>query len=191
MSEEWRDIEGYEDIYQVSNFGRVKSLTRLGSNNRIFYGTVRKPVIDKNCYCIVTLCKDGKTKNQFIHRLVAQAFLPNIDNLPVVNHKDENKQNNCVDNLEWCTVKYNTNYGTSIERRKDKRRGIKMNKEIVSRIAEKHKKPVGMFKDGTFIRKFDSATDAVKENNNFKIMSISAACNGRIKTYRGFEWKFM
>ena len=191
MCEEWRDIEGYEGIYQVSNLGRVKSLTRLGSNNRIFYGTVRKPVIDKNGYCIVTLCKDGKTKNQFIHRLVAQTFLPNIDNLPVVNHKDENKQNNCVDNLEWCTVKYNTNYGTSIERRKDKRRGIKMNKEIVSRIAEKHKKPVGMFKNGTFIRKFDSATDAVKENNNFKIMSISAACNGRIKTYRGFEWKFM
>ena len=164
MNEEWRDIEGYPN-YQVSNFGRVKSLTRLASNH-IVDRTVLKPVIDKDGYCIVTLWKDGKSKNRFIHRLVAQAFIPNIDNLPVVSHKDENKQNNCVDNLEWCTV-------------------------IVSRLAEKHKKPVGMFKDGTFIRKFDSATDAVKENNNFNSVSISAACNGRLKTYRGFEWKFV
>ena len=120
MEEIWKDIPGYEGIYVVSNFGKVKSLqrTRKGSYGsiRIVYEKILNHKIDKDGYHIVTLSKEGKTKCIGVHRLVAQAFLPNIYNLPMINHKDENPSNNFVDNLEWCTAKYNRNYGTSIER---------------------------------------------------------------------------
>ena len=106
MVEIWKDIPGYEGIYAVSNFGKVKSLqrTRKGSYGsiRIVYEKILNHKIDKDGYHIVTLSKEGKTKCIGVHRLVAQAFLPNIYNLPMVNHKDENPSNNFVDNLEWC-----------------------------------------------------------------------------------------
>lgn len=120
LTEEWRGIEGYEGMYQVSNLGRVKSLARViirsdGKPNPV-NEKILKHGITKG-YCSVVLCKDGKKKMYKVHRLVAMAFLSNPHNLPEVNHKDENKKNNCVDNLEWCTPKYNTNYGTCSERR--------------------------------------------------------------------------
>lgn len=194
--EEWRDIKGYEGLYQVSNEGRIKSFY-LGKEK------IRKLFNDKDGYLIVSLWKRGVSENPRVHRLVAEAFVPNPNNYPVVNHKDENKQNNMVwvnedgsidynkSNLEWCTVKYNTNYGTCLEKRKEKRKGWKPTKETVKRVADKHKKPVGMYKDGILIKRFESASDAERENNNYKNMSISAACNGRIRTYRGYEWKFI
>lgn len=121
MVEIWKDIPGYEGIYVVSNFGKVKSLqrTRKGSYGsiRIVYEKILNHKIDKDGYHIVTLSKEGKTKCIGVHRLVAQAFLPNIYNFPMINHKDEDPSNNVVDNLEWCTAKYNANYGTAIERR--------------------------------------------------------------------------
>jgi hypothetical protein len=95
----WKPIEGYEN-YQVSNFGRVKN-----NKNHIMSQDYTK------CYCRVHLYKNGKGKHHLIHRLVAQAFIPNPNKLPQVNHKDENKDNNNVNNLEWCTAKYNNNYG--------------------------------------------------------------------------------
>ena len=111
--EEWRDITGYEGKYQVSNLGRVKSLNyrRTGKDK------VLKQLKNPQGYLAATLYRDGKSKKFLIHRLVAQAFLPNLDELPEINHKDENKKNNCVDNLEWCTSKYNKNYGGHTERR--------------------------------------------------------------------------
>ena len=109
MEEIFKDIEGYFGLYQVSNLGNIKSLK---------YGKERilKPAKDKNKYSIVCLCKQGKMKNHKVHRLVAQAFIPNPNNLPQINHKDENPSNNCVLNLEWCTADYNHNYGTHNER---------------------------------------------------------------------------
>lgn len=112
MNEEWRDIDGYEDLYQVSNMGRVLSLKFNHTENN---PKILKP-IELLGYLVVNLYKDGKMKSFKIHRLVAKAFIPNPDNLPEVNHKDENKFNNVVDNLEWCTTKYNINYGTAISR---------------------------------------------------------------------------
>ena len=106
--EEWKDIKGYEGIYQISNKGRVKT---LGNNRR--KEKIREGIADNTGYKRISLCKNGKEKKYSIHRLVAQAFLPNPDNLPVVNHKDENKLNNNVENLEWCTQKYNVNYSSS------------------------------------------------------------------------------
>lgn len=120
MEEIWKDIPGYEGIYVVSNFGKVKSLQRTRKCSygsiRIVYEKILNHKIDKDGYHIVTLSKEGKTKCIGVHRLVAQAFLPNSYNFPMINHKDEDPSNNNVDNLEWCTAKYNSNYGTRIDR---------------------------------------------------------------------------
>lgn len=104
----WKPIAGYEGLYEVSDSGLVRSLCA----GRWKTTMLRKPVPDKDGYLTVILKKDGKCVNHKIHRLVAEAFLPNKNNLPVVNHKDENKQNNTVSNLEWCTHQYNLAYGS-------------------------------------------------------------------------------
>ena len=108
--EEWKEIPGYEGLYEVSNKGNVRNvrrnkLLRLSKNN---YG-----------YIQVSLYKNGIKTGPKVHRLVAEAFIPNPDNLPMINHKDEDKTNNNVDNLEWCDVKYNNNYGTKNIRRSE------------------------------------------------------------------------
>lgn len=121
MEEIWKDIKEFEGYYQVSNLGRVRSV------DRIVYDTVRnryrllkgKVLIQRDNghgYLGVMFCKEHIIYNKYVHRLVAEAFLPNPDNLPSVNHKDENKANNRVDNLEWCTFYYNNEYGTRKER---------------------------------------------------------------------------
>lgn len=115
MNEEWRDIKGYEGLYQISNLGRVKSL----GNNKSKKEKILKP--RKTCgYLNVVLSKEGKRNSYQVHRLVAQSFIPNLNNYKEINHKDENKSNNCIENLEWCTREYNVNYGTRIQRASDK-----------------------------------------------------------------------
>ena len=120
MIEEWRPIEGYEGLYEVSNTGRVRSVDRYIKNGHSSYRLHKGKVISllkgEYGYIQVNLYYNGKNYKKYVHRLVAQAFIPNPDNLPQINHKDEDKTNNRVDNLEWCTAKYNINYGT----RKDK-----------------------------------------------------------------------
>ena len=103
--EEFRDIPGYEGLYEVSNLGRVRR------NGRIL-----KPLKHRDGYLKIDLNKQGIRKGVYIHRLVGLAFIPNPDNLPCINHKDEDKTNNTVKNLEWCTREYNNNYGTRNER---------------------------------------------------------------------------
>ena len=111
----FKDIKGYEGLYQVSNYGRVKSLYRIQimptGGKRIIEERILKTIKNKKGYIGVHLSKNNKDKTVYIHRLVAQAFIPNPNNYPQVNHKDEDKTNNHVDNLEWCTAKYNSNYG--------------------------------------------------------------------------------
>lgn len=122
--EEWKDIKGYENIYQVSNLGRVKRLSyvvknpgpRANGSMLKFKEHLLKPRKITHGYLSVMLYKNGVPKNYKIHRLVAQAFIPNLLNLPEVNHKDEDKTNNQVENLEWCTHIYNSNYGTRPKR---------------------------------------------------------------------------
>lgn len=110
----WKDVVGYEGLYTVNEFGDVKSTPRNGTKNG---GKILNKCINSYGYVTANLTVKGKCKRVAVHRVVAEAFIPNPLNLPCVNHKDENKQNNHVENLEWCTYKYNSNYGTGIERR--------------------------------------------------------------------------
>ena len=158
--EEFRDIPGYEGLYEVSNLGRVRSL----ETERIL-----KPSKNTWGYLFVSLYKNGIKKAVRIHRLVALAFIPNPDNLPCINHKDEDKTNNTVDNLEWCDDKYNANYGTRNER-----------------IAEKTRKPVLQFDLlGNFIREWPSITK-VEEETGIWQTHISKCCLGLRHTAGGY-----
>lgn len=112
----WKDIPSYEGLYQVSNDGKVRSLDRIDTLGRKRKGRILKQAFDKKKYKYVSLCKDNKSKALKVHRLVAMTFIPNPNNYPIINHKDENPSNNHVSNLEWCTYKYNSNYGTRNER---------------------------------------------------------------------------
>lgn len=146
MNEVWKDIKGYEGLYQVSNFGRVKSFRGSAKYGKPDEMILKGRPINSG-YLIVTLyAKNRARKNFQIHRLVADAFIPNPDNLSCVNHKDENKINNCADNLEWCTYQYNNNYGTAKVRAIDSKSSTILQKTL----------------DGVVIAKYRSAKIASK-----------------------------
>lgn len=171
MEEIWRDIKGFEGSYQVSNLGQVKSL-RNGSER------VLKPRMNVYGYMQVDLC-DGKRKHYKVHRLVAQAFLPNPDNLPQVNHKDENKTNNAVSNLEWCDGCYNTRYGSCIERR-----------ARTNTNNPKHSKTVYQYtKDGEFVNTYPSLCE-VKRQTGYPKTNVSECCLGKRKSAYGYIWSY-
>ena len=115
MEEIWRPVKGFEGYYEVSDLGRVRSIDRVvvDKNGRQQFkkGTLLKYRSDRQGYIVVALSIKKHYTHKCVHTLVADAFIPNPDNLPQVNHKDEVKSNNCVDNLEWCSAKYNANYG--------------------------------------------------------------------------------
>lgn len=119
IEEIWRPVVGYEGLYEVSSYGRVKSLCKYDSRNRFLRGRILRLFTDGLGYLRAQLYSNSKRKSFLVHRLVAQAFIPNPDNLPQVNHIDENPSNDNVDNLEWCDGKYNVNYGTRIDRIRD------------------------------------------------------------------------
>lgn len=135
MQEIWKDVVGYEGIYQVSNLGLVKGLDRYDSFGKFIKGKQISIKKNNRGYCQIHLCKNGKCRMFLLHRVVAEAFIDNPNKFPQVNHKDENKDNNCVDNLEWCTNKYNRNYGTgyfrSVHNRNHIEIGKKMSKAII------------------------------------------------------------
>ena len=167
MKEEWRDIKGFEGKYQISNMGRVKSLNYRHTGKE----KILKSYDYGQGYLYVHLCKDGKRKQCRINRLVAQAFISNSDNLPEVNHKDENKKNNCVENLEWCSKSYNINYGTGSKR-----------------SAEKRSKPVfSVDKESGLIMWWQSANEA-GEVLGIRQSHITECCKGKIKSAGGHYW---
>lgn len=135
MEEIWKDIKGYEGLYQVSNLGRVRSLRDNHKNKRI---KTLKPC-NRGNYLGVCLMKENRRKCHLIHRLVAIHFIENKSNLPCVNHKDENKINNHVSNLEWCNQKYNANYGTRNERVSKSHKGKTLPEETKRKISKTNK----------------------------------------------------
>lgn len=142
-----KPVKGYEGYYEVDQFGRVFSVDRVISvedNGRKYdkpiAGKQMKQTMHDKGYKVVSLTKGGKTKNKFVHRLVAEAFLDNPDDLPMVNHKDEDKTNNFLENLEWCTASYNRTYGKAVERHARTLRGKKHTDEHKQKISAGLKK---------------------------------------------------
>lgn len=117
MEEIWWDIPDYKGIYQISNFGRIKRLESYDSRGFLRKERIRRQTANKDGYMVVGLYKQGKEKKFLVHQLVAQAFIPNPNNYAEINHKDENKKNNIFSNLEWCSRKYNVNYGLAQTKR--------------------------------------------------------------------------
>ena len=141
MVEIWKDIPEFKGFYQVSNIGRVKSLDRVDSNGRKRPMKILQLNPDSDGYLIVGLHKNGKCKTAKIHRLVAEAFIQNPNRYKEVNHKDENKKNNSVENLEWCTTQYNLTYGHRLECAKGENNHLhKLTKEQVIEIRRMYKK---------------------------------------------------
>lgn len=178
--EVWKDIKDYEGLYQVSNWGRVKSLKRMDRLGRVVPEQILKPAKDKDGYLIIRLSKDGKPKTFKVHRLVSEAFIPNPDNLPIVNHRDEAKTNNHVENLEWCDYKYSVDYGTRNERIAKANRNGKLSKLVYQYTI-----------DGEFVREWPSINE-IQRQTGWSFGNISACCCGYkgFKSAYGFRWSF-
>lgn len=166
--EEWRDIKGYEGLYQVSNYGRIKSLNYHRRNVE----KILTPIKHSNGYYYINLFKNKKGKIYRMHRLVAIAFIPNPNNYQLINHKDENKANNNVENLEWCTSKYNSNYGACIEKR----------------VEKQSKKVIQLTLDDVFVKEWNSTMECGR--NGYIQSKVVQCCNGKRKTHCGFKWKY-
>lgn len=175
--ETWKDIKGYEGKYQVSNKGRIKSLSRaiphLGSFRIIPERIMTQHVSSTNGYYMVSLCKDNKYEWMLVHRIVATAFIPNPNNFPYINHKDEIKTHNNVENLEWCTPSYNMNYSNVREKQID----------AISKEVEQYDF------DGKFIKRYKNCCEAGKELDVHPSV-IRRCCTGEIGSTKGFIWKY-
>lgn len=186
MTEEvWRPVIGWEGLYDVSNLGRVRSVKRFVRNKnsiRPVESRILKPSLGKNGYYYLRNCK-GKAK--YIHRMVAEAFIPNPNALPQINHKDENKLNNSVYNLEWCTQSYNLSYGNRLE----KIRRI----SLENRNNPKRSKKVAQYDlNDVLIATYQSLHEA-ERITGIKQDRISQVCRNKNhhKTISGYKWKFI
>ena len=190
MQEIWKDIKGYEGLYQVSNLGRIKSLERKTFGEKYGVHKLKEKILKKGkCgkYNIVVLRKDKKNKTLYIHRLVAKAFINNPKKYPEVNHKDGNTINNNVENLEWCNRSYNIKHSYNVLNRKVNTKGF-------IEYREKHKRKVNQYDlNNNFIKTWNSISDAEKFLNITSIGKICECCqhkNGR-KSAFGYKWEYV
>lgn len=188
-NEIWKIIDGFED-YQISNYGRVKSL----NYNKTKQERILKQATITNGYQQVNLYKDGKQKCFIVHRLVANAFIDNPNNYAEVNHKDECKTNNHVSNLEWCDRKYNCNFGT---------RNKKVSKALIGKysgennpmygkLGKEHpnaKQVIQLTLNGDYIKLWDSMHDIERELG-YSHGNIGKCCKGKQKTSNGYKWAY-
>ena len=171
--ETWQPVKGYDGLYEVSDKGRVRSL-------KFCKERILKPIKEHGGYLRVNLCKEGKVKHTLVHRIVADTFIPNPNNLETVNHKDEVKTNNVASNLEWMSQKDNNNYGTHNKR--------------VSEANINHpsrSKQVQMFdkQTGELLATFPSTGEAARVTG-IKRASISNCCTGISKSAGGYIWRY-
>lgn len=174
MKEIWKDVVGYEGLYKVSNLGNVMGLKR---------GKILSPQERQHGYLAVCLygrpSKNGRFRQVSVHRIVAEAFVPNPNRFKEVNHKDENKQNNVAENLEWCSHKQNVLYGTAIERRKEKQ------------INGKQSRPIAQFTmDGDLVKVFPSISEA--DRNGYGRSNICKCAQGSPQYTHayGYIWRY-
>ena len=168
--EEWKPIQGYEGIYEISNYGRIKSIARSG-NNRTLKDRIMKQHKGKTGYKQVRLCKDNHTKLWKVHVLIARAFIENHCNLPIVNHKDGNKENNEISNLEWCTYSHNIKHAYDFGLRK------------MSKITQRKT-------DGTMVKVWRCMSEASRETG-INLSHICDCCNKKRAQAGGFLWRYM
>ena len=162
--EVWKDIQDYEGLYQISNLGRVKSFCKNKEK-------ILKIFKNNHGYCQIDLFKDGRKKSLKVHRLVAQAFIPNFNMYKEINHIDCDKTNNCVDNLEWCTRSHNVNHLPT----------------KLKNAQSRYKKINQYDLDGNFIKTWDSIKEA---KEYYKCTNFNDVLKGRKKTAKGFGWKY-
>lgn len=174
----WEKVSKYEGLYSVSNYGRVKSLLRTSSNyGRVFPEKIKTYTDNGHGYLYVELCKNGKNKKHYVHRLVAAAFIPNPLNLPQINHRDENKKNNMLDNLEWCTQNYNNKYGTARFRLEKTRR----NNGNTTKI--------DMYDlNGNLLKRYQCSNDI--ERDGISRRAAYLVCTNRARSYKGCVFRF-
>lgn len=184
----WKDIEEFKGYYQVSNLGRIRSLDRCikysDGTVREYKGKIINSHKNKNGYVATGLKKDGKVFTRYNHRLVATAFIKNEYNYPCINHKDEIRSNNVVENLEWCTYKYNNNYGSCKEKRK-------INTDYKNRkLGNRNIKSIYQYDiEGNLIKKYESAKE-IFDTLGYSKDGIRKCCNNDIKTYKSFVWQY-
>ena len=184
----WKDIKNYEGLYQVSNLGRVKSVDRIITmkndvyiNNKVRFqkGKILQPHISNHGhYLALTLCKNNKRHTKRVHRLVAETFIPNPDNLPEVNHIDGDKFNNTVKNLEWCTDRQNKDHAKAYD--------------LYSHTPKVQTKPVLQIKDGVVINKFESIAEAGRATG-LNTSNIGQCCKKKKNHSHvgGYQWEYV
>lgn len=182
MKEVWKDIKGFENLYQVSSLGRIKSLGNGNSTDpRTKRVIIMKLNVKKSGYVHIKLCKDNKGHYKSVHRLVADAFIPNIENKREVNHIDGNKLNNSVDNLEWVTSSENQKHAFNLGLQK-----------VVRGSSHKQSKPIIQYnKDGSFVREWESIKQVLREKG-YNTVGIIKCCKKekRYKTAYGYKWEY-
>lgn len=198
MKEIWKDIEGYEG-YQVSNLGRVRSLDRIDSNNHPLKGVILKPYISNSGYLLVGLYKQQKRDRKLLHRLVAEAFIPNPENKPEIDHINTDKTDNTVflnedgsvnydkTNLRWTTRKENINNPLTKTKMQ-----INARKPSKGKYGKKHhrSKPIIQYdKEGNFIKEWECAND-VERVLGISNKHIGSVCLGKRKSCGGYIWKY-
>lgn len=173
----WKTIKNYPN-YEISNLGKIKSKSRLvkrkNNRNYIIQEKILKQYLTKGYYR-VSLFANGKIVHKLVHRLMAEVFIPNPNNLPEINHKNEIKTDNRVENLEWCSSKYNCNYGTRNKR-----------------INEKNKKTINQYDlNGNYIKTWESAKEASLSLNKINGAAINGCCKGKYKQMYGYIWRYV